>query len=217
MLKLVNRTRSPGSRFTFCADLRDVASRIPPPLVLRIFSLFLLRSSLPRKPLRPRLRSSDNGGLALSSWFIASFDCQVHAGESDRPPSSRMCPTRFLSYASSPALRPSHSVLSVRRRYVSLMKLTVTMCARDRSLDHSHARDRSLSFPIFYSNNEYLEFAKYAINLDVSLGIFPRGLPYEYLRKDSYVNVTSEYVEIRLNLWYPSPHRQIIFLNCDVS
>lgn len=119
----------------------------------------------------------------------------------------RVQPTPILPYVPPDALpllcfvsdSPTVSLrtVPVRRRYVSLMKLTVTMCARDRSLDHSHARDRSLSFPIFYSNNEYLEFAKYAINLDVLLGIFPRGLPYEYLRKDSYVNVTSEYVEIQ--------------------
>lgn len=114
-------------------DLRDVASRIPPPLVLRIFSpflsLFFLRSSLPRKPLYPRLRSSDNGGLALSSWFIASFDCQVHAGESTRP-HPPVCARCFLSYASSPTSIVSLRV--ARRRYVFLMKLTVTMCARDR-------------------------------------------------------------------------------------
>jgi hypothetical protein len=28
----------------------------------------------------------------LSSWFIASFDCQVHAGESTRPSSSSRVP-----------------------------------------------------------------------------------------------------------------------------
>lgn len=125
-----------GSRFTFCVDLRDVASRIPPLLVLRIFSLSLsllsLRSSLPRKPLHHGLRSPDNGGLALSSWFIASFDCQVHVGESTRP-HPLVCARRFLSYASSPTSTVSLHV--ARHRYVSLMKLTVTMCARDRSYE----------------------------------------------------------------------------------
>lgn len=115
MLKLVNRTRSQGSRFTFCTDLRDVASRIPlacPPIILS-FSLslslslypprssvsrfFAPASSLPRRTLHPRLRGSDNGGLALSSWFIASFDCQVHAGESTRRPSRSLPPLLSLS------------------------------------------------------------------------------------------------------------------------
>lgn len=45
------------------------------------------RLFLRRQPSTPRLRGSDNGELALSSWFIASFDCQVHAAESVHPPS----------------------------------------------------------------------------------------------------------------------------------
>lgn len=92
MLKLVNRTnnKSRSGRFTFCADLRDVASRIPFCLSYGFLSLslFFLRSSSPRRTDRSRLCGSDNGGLALSSWFIASFDCQLHAGESTRPSSS---------------------------------------------------------------------------------------------------------------------------------
>lgn len=53
MLKLVNRTRSQGSRFTFCTDLRDVASRIPlacPPIILS-FSLSLSLSLYPPRSL----------------------------------------------------------------------------------------------------------------------------------------------------------------------
>jgi len=52
-------------------------------------------------------------------------------------PHPPVCARCLLSYASSPT-----SAVSLRvacRRYVSLMKLTVTMCARDRLLDHSHA------------------------------------------------------------------------------
>lgn len=104
ILKLVNRTRSSASRFTFCAGTFATLPLVFLLLVLRSspssslslfislsLGLFLLRSataasSLPRRTLHPRLRGSDNGGLALSSWFIASFDCQVHADESTRPP-----------------------------------------------------------------------------------------------------------------------------------
>lgn len=44
---------------------------------------------------------------------------------------------------------------------------------------------RSLNFPIFYSNDEYLEFTKYVINHNVLLDIFPHELCYEYLRDSS--------------------------------
>lgn len=168
MLKLVNRTRSQGSRFTFCTDLRDVASRIPlacPPIILS-FSLslslslypprssvsrfFAPASSLPRRTLHPRLRGSDNGGLALSSWFIASFDCQVHAGESTRRPSRSLPPLLSLSLplsfscTSSPDLR-RRPCGGFRRATFALPVwnlLTALVCARDRSpasLDRGHA------------------------------------------------------------------------------
>lgn len=154
MLKLVNRTRSQGSRFTFCTDLRDVASRIPlacPPIILS-FSLslslslypprssvsrfFAPASSLPRRTLHPRLRGSDNGGLALSSWFIASFDCQVHAGESTRRP-SRSLPL-LLSLSLSPSFvflyflprPPASAVRWLSPRYVCASRMELTYGSR---------------------------------------------------------------------------------------
>lgn len=144
MLKLVNRTRSPGSRFTFCADLRHVASHMPSLLLLYEsslpFSLFFLRSCLPRKPLHPRFRSSDNGGLALSLWFIASFDCQVHAGESTRPSSSP-----YVRDASSLMLRlqlrSSHSALHAAATFpLWNLRWPCALVIAPTRLDHSHIR-----------------------------------------------------------------------------
>lgn len=73
MLKLVNRTRSQGSRFTFCTDLRDVASRIPlacPPIILS-FSLSLSLSLYP-----PRSLS-----------LVSSLQPRLFRGESSTPDS----------------------------------------------------------------------------------------------------------------------------------
>jgi hypothetical protein len=182
-------------------------------LSLSLFSFSV--SSLLRKPLHPWFRSSDNGGLALSSWFIASFDCQVHAGESTRLSSSSMCPMLPLLCFVSNFYR-----LAPRRHYVSLMK-TVIMCARDCFYNFGPPCSiEAWSFPIFYSN-EHLEFAKCAINHKVSLGIFPRGLRYEQcednnekiLAQTSFPYLIRGLIKFIVSLlsW------QTIFLDYDVS
>lgn len=92
----------------------------PPPLVFLLLVLgtpacssSFARLFLRRQPSTPRLRGSDNGELALSSWFIASFDCQVHAAESVHPPSfprpPRFSPSPPLSLPlpPCPAARPT--------------------------------------------------------------------------------------------------------------
>lgn len=139
MLKLVNRTRNPGSRFTFCADLRDVTSRIPPLLLLRIFSpslslsLFFLvhvfrgSASIPDSVAPTMEDSHCLRGLSLPS--IAKYT--PASPPNSHPP---VCARCFLSYASSPTTS-TISLCIACRRYVSLMKLTVTMCARDRSYE----------------------------------------------------------------------------------
>lgn len=113
------------------------------------------RLFLRRQPSTPRLRGSDNGELALSSWFIASFDCQVHAAESVHPPSFPR-PPRFSSsslscrssYRCRPPLFPLFTALSCLSTgetgspWIPLLvevEATVVL-ARDRStsLDGSH-------------------------------------------------------------------------------
>lgn len=127
MLKLVNRTRSPGSRFTFCADLRStLPARIPPPPLLpNLFSsLFFLRSCLPvEAPPSPDCSAAPTmedshclRGLSLPS--IAKYTpARVHPTTPPPPPPSSL-PRPVLPYvrsldASSLMLRlqlgPSHS------------------------------------------------------------------------------------------------------------
>lgn len=146
MLKLVNR--GPGSRFTFCTDFRDVASRMPSLLLSYESSLLLPLFFLPfmspkeASPSR-RFRSSDNGGLALSLWFIASFDCQVHAGESTRPSSPP-----YVRDASSLMLRlqlrSSHSASHAAATFpLWNSRWPCALVIIPTGLDHSHTRSQS--------------------------------------------------------------------------
>lgn len=107
MLKLVNRTRSLGSRFTFCVGpSRRCPSYSSSASPLRIFSpsfsLFFLRSCLPRKPLRPKLTAAPTmeDSHCLCGLSLPSIAKYTPASPPDHPSSPRVC---FLSYASSPA------------------------------------------------------------------------------------------------------------------
>lgn len=173
MLKLVNRTLGvPVVRLLFAWTfatlplvflllvlrilLRSLSRSIPFTLSLSLFFLCSpAASSATRRALHPRLRGSDNGGSALSSWFIASFDCQVHAGESTQPfPPSPSLPCRarcFLSCASSPTSSDSFRV--ARRILLRFPCRTYgdRECAREcsyTSLDRGHARSEFMSSDI---------------------------------------------------------------------
>lgn len=167
MLKLVNRTRSQGSRFTFCTDLRDVASRIPlacPPIILS-FSLSLSLSLYPPRSLslvsslQPRLFRGEpstpdsvaptmEGSHCLRGLSLPSIAKYTPAS----PPVAPPVPCRFYSLSlplsfsctSSPDLR-RRPCGGFRRATFALPVwnlLTALVCARDRSpasLDRGHA------------------------------------------------------------------------------
>lgn len=132
MLKLVNRTRSP--RVVGLLFARPFATL---PLV---FLLLVLRI-VPLPPSAERRESSPPPdsvaptmvGPALSSWFIASFDCQVHAApaaESSRGFSHPPPPVCFLSYA--PTSTDQLRVVRCRHVPVWILAAVVCVCARDR-------------------------------------------------------------------------------------
>lgn len=169
MLKLVNRTRSQGSRFTFCTDLRDVASRIPPacpPIILSFLSfsfpfslsttllcLSFLRSSLVSSaenppPQTPWLRQWRARIVFVVYRFLRlpSTRRRVHPSSLPFPAASTLSLSLPLSFSctSSPDLR-RRPCGGFRRATFALPVwnlLTALVCARDRSpasLDRGHA------------------------------------------------------------------------------
>lgn len=126
MLKLVNRTRRPPVvdllfartfatlPLVFASCMSSESSLAPP---LSRWRLRLLRRELSSNlSLPPQTPSgSDNGGLALSSWFIASFDSRVHDSVSPTVSFTSSLRTNSIPYSLSLSLSPLVCSLDFQR------------------------------------------------------------------------------------------------------
>lgn len=156
MLKLVNRTKSRGSRFTFCADLRDVASRIPlacpTDLSISLFlslSPFFLRLPSPRRTPDSVAPTMENShclrGLSLPS--IANYTPASPPGGS-LILLPRVCSTLLLLCFVSDFGR----LVACHRSCIPIV------CSRNRPYEFRlqlYAQSESESFPIFYTKDKY--------------------------------------------------------------